>query len=77
MFETETVGPCLVQKLKWRGGGVGWGGRGEWPPCFPSPSGYAPVSFSCSGFHLLEIITDVSEADLSNLPLLSRVSQFL
>ena len=28
MFETETVGPCLVQKLKW---------GGTWPPCSPSP----------------------------------------
>ena len=26
MFETETVRPCLVQKLKWGGGG------GAWPP---------------------------------------------
>ena len=32
MFETETVGPCLVWKLKW-GGGHG-------PPA--PPSGYAP-----------------------------------
>ena len=23
MSETETVGPCLVQKLKWEGGGGG------------------------------------------------------
>ena len=33
MFETETVGPFLVRKLKWGGHGL----RG-------SPSGYAPVS---------------------------------
>ena len=32
MFETETVGPCLVRKLKW---------GGHWLP--GSPSGYAPV----------------------------------
>ena len=36
MFETETVGPCLVQKLKWW-----WGGHG-----LPdSPSGYASVIY--------------------------------
>ena len=34
MFDTETVGPYLVQKLKWGGGGGGWS---PWPP-----SGYAP-----------------------------------
>ena len=28
MFETETVRPCLVQKLKWGGGG----GGGPGPP---------------------------------------------
>ena len=32
MFETETVGPCLVRKLKWRDHG---------PP--GPPSGYAPI----------------------------------
>ena len=35
MFETETVGPCLVRNLKW-GGGT----RPPWPPLHPS--GYAP-----------------------------------
>ena len=34
MFETETVGPCLVWKLKW--------GGGPWPS-WP-PSSYAPGS---------------------------------
>ena len=46
------------------------------PPRPPPPSGYAPTSFS-SGFHLLQIITDVSEADLKNLAVPPRVSQFL
>ena len=32
MFETETVGPCLVQKLKWEGHGLPG-----------SPSGYTPA----------------------------------
>ena len=36
MSETETVGPCLVQKLKWEGG------RGYGPPG-PS-SGYTPAN---------------------------------
>ena len=38
MFETETLGPCLVRKLKCvcRGGG-----GGVWPPC--SPNGYTPL----------------------------------
>ena len=35
MFETESVGPFSVRKLKWRGG--------PWPP-WP-PSGYAPAAF--------------------------------
>ena len=39
MFETETVGPGLVQKLKWGGRG----GHGFPAPC-PSPSGYAPAA---------------------------------
>ena len=35
MFETETLGPCLVWKLKW-----GW----PWPLAPPPlPNGYAPV----------------------------------
>ena len=61
MFETETVGPCLVQKLK-------CGAMAPLPPLHPPnpPSGYALASFSRSGFHLLQIMTDVSEADLSN-----------
>ena len=71
MFETETVGPCLVQKLK-------CGTMAPLPPPqLPPPSGYAPASFSCSGFHLLQIVTDGSEADLSNLAVPPRVSQFL
>ena len=38
--ETETVGPCLVQKLKWAGGKGGGGGMAPLPP---APSGYTPV----------------------------------
>ena len=34
MFEIEIVGPCLVWKLKWGGGGEAY---------LPLPSGYAPV----------------------------------
>ena len=68
MFETETVGPSLVQKLK-------CGAMASWRPPHPL-SGYTHASFSCSGFHLLEIITDMSEADLSNLAVPPRVSQF-
>ena len=68
MFETETVGPCLVQKLKW---GV------LVPLDPPSPSVNIPTSFSCSSFHLLQIIAGEFEADLSNLPVPPRVSQFL
>ena len=30
MFETETVGPCLIRKLKWEG-------REAWPPGSPDP----------------------------------------
>ena len=41
MFETEAVGPCFVQKLRW-GGGTGWAGKlGGIAPCLP-PSGNAP-----------------------------------
>lgn len=37
MFETETVGPCLVSEIE-----VGEGGR-SWPLCPPpTSSGYAP-----------------------------------
>ena len=35
MFETETVGPFLVWKLK-------WGGGGAWPPA-PSPPVATPL----------------------------------
>ena len=30
MFETETVGPCLVQKMKWAG--EGGEAMAPWPP---------------------------------------------
>ena len=40
MFETETVEPCLVRKLKWREG-VG----GAWRPSRP-PSGHAPANYN-------------------------------
>ena len=43
MFETETVGPCLVWKLK-------WGGGGDWPP-WP-PRGYAPDIVFFIPFHI-------------------------
>ena len=69
MFETQTIGPCLVQKLK-------CGTMAPLPPPHLPPSGYTPASFN-SGFHLLQIITDVSEADLSNLAVPPKVSQFL
>ena len=40
MFETETVGLCLIQKLKW-GEGEAWT---PLPPILPGPSsGCAPV----------------------------------
>ena len=38
MFETETVEPCLVRKLKVDGGG----GGAAWLPC-PRPSDCAPA----------------------------------
>ena len=54
MFETETVGPCLVQKLKW----------GDHGPLGPS-SGYALVEASFERYvHFLimgDFIVDVSE----------------
>ena len=40
MFETETVGPCLVQKLN-------WGGHDPPAPSLP-PSGYASVIKCCN-----------------------------
>ena len=49
-------------------------------PPVPSPPptiGYTPASFSCSGFHPLQIITDVSEADLSNLAVPPSFYRFL
>ena len=84
MFGTETVGPSLVQKLK-------CGTMAALPPHPPPPPPpppappppppprphcvYAPASFS-SGFHLLKIITDVSEQTCQIL-LCHRVFQFL
>ena len=43
MFETETVGPFLFQKVKWLDGegGAGGGGGGLMAPL--APSGYNPV----------------------------------
>ena len=44
MFETETVGPFLFQKLKWldEEGGWGWGGNGP-----PGP----PVATTLYNYH--------------------------
>ena len=48
MFESETVGPCLVQKLKCGGGG------GHAHP-LPPPGGYAP-EVKIAEFYLTLII---------------------
>ena len=39
MFETETFGSCLVQKVR----GVGWRGGESCLPTPPPPRSYAPV----------------------------------
>ena len=46
-------------------------------PSSPPTIGYTPASFSCSGFHPLQSITDVSEADLSNLAVPPSFYRFL
>ena len=65
MFETETVGPCLVQKLKWEGGIIA--------PC--PPQWLRP----CNIYQVYQLISNDSsyqETQYLSLQLITRKLKF-
>ena len=75
MFETETVGPCLVRKLKWGVAVGGWGGGagvgGDHGPTGP----LVATLVICDLIFSLFLIVDLSRSTFTSANIISFFSK--